>query len=192
MIRQSAGGLSREAATPVMLGERHSALWFPVLQGGTVIGGCLVLEGGAPQSGSEGIPFRPGDVPVYARRFFEAGARDLGRLELHVEPAVYDALQAYHWPGNVRELKNVIRRILHVTGRQVRVSDLPQSIREAYAGSGDSVPSAIDREDALLQQVVQDSRTMAEAAARLGITRSTLYRRMERFGLKPKRVLGRE
>lgn len=192
MIRQSAGGLSREAGTPVMIGERHSALWFPVLQGGTVIGGCLVLEGGAPRSGSEGIPFRPGDVPVYARRLFEAGARDLGRLELNVEPAVYDALQAYHWPGNVRELKNVIRRVLHVSGRQVRVSDLPQSIREAYAGGGDSVPSAIDREDALLQQVVQDSRTMAEAAARLGITRSTLYRRMARFGLKPKRVLGRE
>ncbi|HTS87679.1 MAG TPA: GAF domain-containing protein [Gemmatimonadales bacterium] len=192
MIREASHDLSRETAVPVMIGQRHPALWFPVVQGRTVIGGCLVLEGGAPQSGSEGIPFRPGDVRVYARRFFEAGARDLGRLELSVEPAVYDALQAYHWPGNVRELKNVIRRVLHVTGRQVRVSDLPQSIREAYAGGSDSASSAIDREDALLARVVQESRTMAEAAARLGITRSTLYRRMERFGLKPKRVLGRE
>jgi transcriptional regulator of acetoin/glycerol metabolism len=192
MARQAGEGLSSESAVPIVLGERHSALWFPVLQGRTVVGGCLVLEGGAPLTASEGIPFRPGDVRVYARRFFEAGARDLGRLAVTVEPAVYDALQAYHWPGNVRELKNVIRRVLLATGRQVRLSDLPQFIREARVESGDLPSSAIDREDAQLMRAVHESRTMAEAAARLGVTRSTLYRRMERFGLKPKRVLGRD
>jgi transcriptional regulator of acetoin/glycerol metabolism len=92
----------------------------------------------------------------------------------------------------VRELKNVIRRVLLATGRQVRLSDLPQCIREAYAGTSESPSSAIDREDALLVRVVQESRTMAAAAARLGVTRSTLYRRMERFGLKPRRVLDRD
>jgi len=52
--------------------------------------------------------------------------------------------------------------------------------------------SPIDDEDARLMQVVRESRTMAEAAAKLQITRSTLYRRMERYGLKPKRVVGRQ
>jgi transcriptional regulator of acetoin/glycerol metabolism len=167
------------------------ARWFPVLQGQTVVGGCLVLEGGAPLHGSEGIPFLPGEVRVYARRFFEAGARDLGRLEVAVDHEVYDALQAYPWPGNVRELKHVIRRVILATGRRVRLADLPQAIREAYAGPREVAASAIDREDAELMRAVQETRTMAEAAARLGITRSTLYRRMERFGLRPQRVVRR-
>lgn len=192
LVTQANGGRVPSAAAPVTLVGRRPGLWFPVLHGRTVVGGCLLVEGGAPLTGSEGIPFQPGDIPVYARRFFEAAARDLGLLEITVEPQVYAALQAYHWPGNVRELKNVIRRLLVVTGRRIRVSDLPQAIREAYAGTSTASSSAIDQEDAHLIGVVEASRTMAEAAAKLGITRSTLYRRLERFGLRPKRVVGRE
>ncbi len=190
LVRQS-NGLSGEAV-PVVVNVRRTAMWFPVKQANRVVGGCLVLEGGAPLYGSEGIPFHPGDVPVYARRFFEAGARDLGRLGVHVEPVVYEALSAYHWPGNVRELKNVVRRVLLATPQSVKLSDLPLFIREAWAGATDTSASAIDKEDAELMKVVRESRTMADVAARLGITRSTLYRRMERFGLKPKRVVERE
>ena len=158
-LRQARNGLSSETAMPIQIGECRPAVWFPVVHGQTVVGGCLVLEGGAPATGSEGIPFRPGEVRVYARRFFEAGARDLGRPEVTVEPAVYDALQAYHWPGNVRELKQVIRRVLLAAGRRVRLADLPQGIRQAHLGSGDAATSAIDREDAALMQAVQESRT---------------------------------
>jgi transcriptional regulator of acetoin/glycerol metabolism len=191
LVRQADGGPVPASTGPVAVTGRRPGIWFPVLDGSTVIGGCLLLEGGAPLTGSEGIPFLPGDIPVYARRFFQAAARDLGLLEVIIEPEVYAALQAYDWPGNVRELKNVIRRLLVVTGRRIRVADLPLPIREAYAGSRTSPSSAIDQEDARLMQVVEESRTMAEAAGKLGITRSTLYRRLERFGLKPKRVLGR-
>lgn len=191
-MRQSGGGLPPETAMPVAIAGARPAIWFPMLDGHRVIGGCLLLEGGAPQGGSEGIPFQPGDISVYARRFFEAGARDLGMLAVHVEPAVYEALSAYRWPGNVRELKNVIRRLLLVAGRNIRLSDLPKAIRDARACADPAPSSAIDQEDARLVAVVQESRTMAEAATKLGITRSTLYRRMERFGLKPRRVLGRE
>lgn len=190
-LRHTQSNLPAEAAAPMVVGARAGALWFPVLQGQTVVGGCLVLEGGAPLPGSEGIPFLPGEVRVYARRFFEAGARDLGRLEVAVDAEVYDALQAYPWPGNVRELKHVVRRVLLATSRRVRLADLPQAIREAYAGAREVAASAIDREDAELMRAVQETRTMAEAAARLGITRSTLYRRMERFGLRPQRVVRR-
>ncbi len=142
---------------------------------------------------------RAGDVSRLARRFFEAAAREQGVTGVTVEPAVFDAFAAYPWPGNIRELQNVIRRLVAVTGTVVRLADLPQAIRAAALGTEPSAspadppgpPSQIDREDAHLTEVVNSSGTMAEAAARLGITRSTLYRRMARFGLRPRRVVGR-
>lgn len=192
MVRVTGDGLCTDPGAAITVGDRRAALWFPVMRGTTLIGGSFVLETTALPRGSEGIPFKPGEVRVYARRFFEAGARDLGLLRVEVEPAVYDAMQAYHWPGNVRELKHVVRRVLQAANGIVRVQHLPHVIREAYLGGADALSSAIDEEDARLIQVVRDSATMADAAQALGITRSTLYRRMERFGLKPKRVLGRD
>lgn len=180
------------AGAPLTLGNDRTVLWIPVRQGRAVIGGCFILPGGPLPKGSEGIPFENGDVRVYARRFFEAGGRELGRLRVHVDPEVYDAMQAYRWPGNVKELKQVVRRVLLSAEGRITVQHLPHAIREAWAGASDLVSSAIDEEDALLMQVVRESRTMAEAAAKLHITRSTLYRRMERYGLKPRRVVGRQ
>jgi len=141
------------------------------------------------------------DLALLAHRFFQATARDLGRPEIVVEGEVFTAFQAYGWPGNLQELKNVVRRLMVMAGTRVALADLPQAIRSAWLGGapasrpgpavpgGPGRPSHIDEEDARLMDVVNRCRTMAEAAATLGITRSTLYRRMERFGLRPKRVV---
>lgn len=180
------------AGTPVTLGNERTVTWIPVRQGRTIIGGCFILAGGPLRAGSEGIPFLPEDVRVYARRFFEAGSRELGRLQVLVDPSVYDAMQAYRWPGNVKELKQVVRRVLLSTEGRITVQHLPHAIREAWSGVADLHASAIDYEDATLMRAVGESRTMAAAAKRLGITRSTLYRRLERFGLRPKRVIERQ
>jgi transcriptional regulator of acetoin/glycerol metabolism len=138
---------------------------------------------------------RSEDLTPMARRLFLSVARDLGRPELVAEEEVFAALQAYDWPGNIRELKNVIRRLMVLAGRVVTVADLPHAVRDAYLGRAPAPAappvSPIDREDARLVDTVNRARTMAEAAAELGITRSTLYRRMERFGLRPKRVVDR-
>jgi DNA-binding NtrC family response regulator len=137
------------------------------------------------------------DLPALAGRLFETVARDLGRPEVVVDPEVLTAFQAYAWPGNLRELRNVVRRLMVFAGRTIGVADLPRAIRAAHHGNA-MVPvplaptSPIDLEDARLMEVINRSRTMADAAAELGITRSTLYRRMERFGLRPKRVVDRE
>jgi transcriptional regulator of acetoin/glycerol metabolism len=106
-----------------------------------------------------------------------------------------DALQRlleYPWPGNIRELHNVIRTALAICdGGVVRRIDLPREIRETPApacadalcplsADGSANPLQV-AERAALARVVEECRgNMTRAAAQLGISRNTLYRKFKR------------
>lgn len=133
---------------------------------------------------------RASDVTLLARRFLQAAERETGR-EVALAPEVEQALIRYPWPGNVRELENMMYRISATSrGDVATLDDLPAELREASARES-VVPAANggseDPRKLALISVIRGARTMAEAAARLGVTRSTLYRRLERYGLSPGR-----
>jgi transcriptional regulator of acetoin/glycerol metabolism len=147
------------------------------------------------------------DIPLLARRFLETSAAAMHRRGLELGDDVIAALRAYDWPGNVRELQNVIARLVALaSSSRITLADLPGSIREPGAGGAHSatangqdtssgipdtaLSASIDEERAQLLALIRSSPTMGAAAASLGITRSTLYRRLERCGLQPKRVFG--
>lgn len=163
-------------------GRDQRGVWYPVFDGSRVVGGCLGLE----RLALEPLEDRSGGLVVMARGLFQSAARDLGLNAVKVDEQVFQAFARYHWPGNLREMKHLIRRLVAASPAEIRVADLPQSMRPNRPGA-----STIDQEDARLMEVVNRSETMADAAAALGITRSTLYRRMARYGLKPKRVVDR-
>ncbi len=112
-----------------------------------------------------------------------------------------DALQClleYPWPGNIRELRNVIRTALAICdGGVVRRIDLPREIREVqslgcadsrFAPSGSHGTAAANplrlAERAALARSVEDCHgNMTRAAAQLGISRNTLYRKFKRHGI---------
>jgi transcriptional regulator with PAS, ATPase and Fis domain len=74
---------------------------------------------------------RKGDILELTQYFL---ARHEGRGRLTVTPAALDALVAYDWPGNVRELERMIEgAIATAESRQIRVDDLPVSLRGDYA-----------------------------------------------------------
>ena len=137
---------------------------------------------------------RPTDVRLFAREFVADAARELGRPDAALSEAVLERFECYAWPGNVRELKNLIRRLIAMAVIfPVAVAELPPPVQGAEdAGAPvDILPERLASRpgEERLIEVVRSARTMAEAAGRLGITRSTLYRRMQRFGLRPERVL---
>jgi sigma-54 dependent transcriptional regulator, acetoin dehydrogenase operon transcriptional activator AcoR len=151
---------------------------------------------------------RPGDVARLAEHFLAEAGRELKRSWCRFAPGVEAALQAYAWPGNVRELENLVRRLVALaTGPEITAADLPLPIRQAATHAPRAlggIPEAVtigayepagDDRDALareeLRLVIEQASTMQEAAARLGVTRSTLYRRLERYGLKPARTVRR-
>jgi sigma-54 dependent transcriptional regulator, acetoin dehydrogenase operon transcriptional activator AcoR len=155
---------------------------------------------------------RPGDIARLAEHFLAEAGAELGRPWSRFGPGVLAVLQAYPWPGNVRELKNLVRRLVALAaGPEITPADLPAALREAEVRSGTSRPAAgaggalvvdlsagepssaddeaLAREE--LRRVIEEAPTMLDAAARLGITRSTLYRRPERHGLRPGRIVRR-
>jgi two-component system, NtrC family, response regulator AlgB len=100
------------------------------------------------------------------------------------------ALEAYGWPGNVRELLNVLERaVVLAPGNSIRLEDLPDRL---LAPAPPAAPSSSSAAGALsleamervhIQQVLADSATLEEAAARLGINPTTLWRKRKRYGI---------
>jgi DNA-binding NtrC family response regulator len=113
---------------------------------------------------------RPADILPLAQRFLAGGKT------LH--PSAESALLAHAWPGNVRELKNVMARAcLLASGNVITPADL--GLPPAPPSSAENEP---DRE-AIAQALARAGGVVAQAAAELGLSRQSLYRRMERLGI---------
>ncbi|MFC4948130.1 sigma-54-dependent Fis family transcriptional regulator [Pseudonocardia sp. GCM10023141] len=93
-----------------------------------------------------------------------------------------DALARREWPGNVRELENVVQRTLINSGGLIRVADLPLDVRQ---NAGRRTLSRIERaeRDAIVAALATSRGNKVIAAEELGISRSSLYRKIERYGL---------
>jgi DNA-binding NtrC family response regulator len=142
---------------------------------------------------------RPEDLAELALRHAAAVAALEGRAFQGFGPGVVAWLAAQPWPGNVRELQNRIHRAMILTDGPV----LPLEAFEtapAAAGRPSPAPAAPPQPrrvrplaeleaEAIADALLLCGGRIAEAARRLGIGRSTLYRKMEAYGLAP--VAGR-
>jgi two-component system response regulator HydG len=134
---------------------------------------------------------RGGDVLLLAQHFLETHAPRAGKRITGLAPAAAEKLLAYAWPGNVRELQNCIERAVALARyEEITVDDLPEQVR-AYRRShvlvaGDDpseLVSLAEVERRYILRVVEASggnKTMA--ADVLGITRKTLYRKLQEYG----------
>jgi transcriptional regulator with PAS, ATPase and Fis domain len=134
---------------------------------------------------------RLADVPALAHHFLAAAAEEVGRPPMTFDPDVVAALAAHSWPGNIRELKNLLRRLAALApGQRITRDLLPAALAGAPATSASPQPptaAPADAERARTLAALGAATSMAEAASRLGVTRSTLYRRLARYGLQAQR-----
>jgi DNA-binding NtrC family response regulator len=132
---------------------------------------------------------RPDDIEPLARHFVALCNTKLGRSVAGVSPRVLDLLQRYPWPGNVRELANVIERALVVArGTVILPEHLPPLLLEARGdGAGRSPGSELSLEaaerDQILKALQASGGKRIEAARLLGLSRRTLYRKLDRYGI---------
>ena len=111
-----------------------------------------------------------------------------GRPGLTLTPAARRALDAYAWPGNVRELVNALERAVVLSrGPRLDADDLPDQVlapAEAPAPAIAGVHGSLaELERSHVQRVLAECATLEEAAARLGINATTLWRKRKRWGL---------
>jgi len=143
------------------------------------------------------------DISELARALLADLARAEGTGATRFAPAALDAIQSWDWPGNIRELKTALRvaRVLS-DGDQVDVSHLPPEVQAAVGPAqlpqshpapvaSEPPPAALPREQALAaveasavaRALAESGGNVSEAARRLGVARSTLYRMMARHGV---------
>jgi DNA-binding NtrC family response regulator len=127
------------------------------------------------------------DVVPLARHFLSLHTRASGR-HLRLSEDAEKALLAHTWPGNVRELSNAIERAAVLTrGDEIDVEDLLLASRPMDAGGpgGGTLQESLDRAAAerIREALAASGGRKAEAAARLDVERTTLFRWMKRLGL---------
>jgi len=134
---------------------------------------------------------RGGDALLLAQHFVDLQAARAGKRVTGISSAAAEKLQAYRWPGNVRELQNCIERAIALTRfEELAVDDLPETTR-AYKSSHVLVASDDPSELVPLEEVerryilrvmeaVGGNKTLGSQV--LGITRKTLYRKLEQYG----------
>ena len=137
---------------------------------------------------------RGDDVLALAQMFTDRLAKRHGKNVTGLSPAAAERLLSYSWPGNVRELQNSIERAVALTEfAEIGVDDLPPKIRDyksshvLLAGSDPTELVTLEEvEKRYIQRVMEAvSWNKSDATRVLGIDRSTLYRKLDRFGIAP-------
>jgi transcriptional regulator with GAF, ATPase, and Fis domain len=126
------------------------------------------------------------DIPLLVEHFVESSVRRTGRKIDQVPQTTMEAFRSYHWPGNIRELQNLIERAVILSDDGVLPNPLPSSqSKEIPISRAPSTLKEIERD--LILRTLEDRGWMVGgsngAAAKLGVKRTTLIAKMQKFGL---------
>ena len=135
---------------------------------------------------------RKDDVPLLVEHFMNLYAKP-GLGPKPIDPAVTEILEAYDWPGNVRELENEVKRMVALSEGTITAEVLSEHVRSGGRGLGDldddgPVRNLIDLVEQVERREIEKALHVAKnnktrAADLLGISRFTLQRKLEKYGM---------
>ena len=134
------------------------------------------------------------DIPLLVAHFLKELADSANESVRGISPAALQRLLVYDWPGNVRELRNAIERALLLeTTDRLQVGNLPPQLANLAPtpmDPGASVQPVLSMQEAEQQALVHaleaSDRNMTKAAQVLNVNRTTLYRKLKKYGLAGK------
>jgi DNA-binding NtrC family response regulator len=153
---------------------------------------------------------RRDDIPALVLAFAKTFAVENGIREKHFDAEVVEALASRSWPGNVRELRNVVERMVILSGERISLDDLPPEGRLRDSSNGDSTPpprplaaSPASAElpgsdarptlrefrdkaeaDYILATLREFDWNISRAAVVLGVERTNLHKKMRALGIR--------
>jgi two-component system nitrogen regulation response regulator NtrX len=135
------------------------------------------------------------DIPLLVESFTEEIASGSALGKKLIAPATYPLLQQYAWPGNIRELKNFIERLMIMTpGQLIGPEDLPPDFRNVpQKEKGQTAcfdcptmkeARSLFERDFLLRRLEENGWNVSLTAARVGLERTHLHRKMRALGIR--------
>jgi DNA-binding NtrC family response regulator len=127
---------------------------------------------------------RVDDIPLLAQHYLNHYAKKYHKTVKLITPEAMDRLKRYPWPGNIRELQHAIERAVIMTDSDtLQESDFLLS-RSSSSGAANNTLNLDEVERSAIAKALQmHSGNISKAADELGLTRASLYRRMEKYGL---------
>ncbi len=126
------------------------------------------------------------DIPLLANHFLKSVSKKYNKLVKEITPDAIKKLNQYHFPGNVRELQHLIERaIIMADGNKLTPDDFlltPSNVKVDDIEL-DSYNLEEVEKNIILKVMKRHAGNISNAARELGLTRTSLYRRMEKYGL---------
>lgn len=128
---------------------------------------------------------RESDIQMLIDFFLNHFRNQLGNVKMKLSKEANLKLLGYQWPGNVRQLRNVIdSATVMCEGDEIQIADL--GIREATDGEFDTLRIDHWERKLIIDALKRTSNSVPKAAELLGISRATLYRKIDDYGVQRK------
>ena len=129
---------------------------------------------------------RTGDIPILAAHFLKIYNKKYKKNVTGISNDALNKLNRYHWPGNVRELQHAIERALIMSdSNKLEAEDFVLSSKSRKSDELGIETYNLDEieKNVIMKVMKQNQGNISQAASELGLTRTSLYRRMEKYGL---------
>ena len=129
---------------------------------------------------------RKEDIPLLAFHYLNEYRGKYNKPSLRLSEEALGKLTAYPWPGNIRELQHAVERAVIMSDHElIKPEDFPFQSKDQIAGN---IPESVTIDDlekaAILRALGKGSKSMHKVAEDLGLSRSTLYRKIQKYNLR--------
>jgi transcriptional regulator with PAS, ATPase and Fis domain len=129
---------------------------------------------------------RAGDIPLLIQHFLQIYSKKYNKPVKQISNTAFDKLKNYFWPGNIRELQHTIERVIIMSESEtLQPGDFYFPSNDSKVNENEPVNYHLEEAEKLMiiKAVSKHGGNLTKAAKELGLTRASLYRRLEKYGL---------